>query len=160
MRGESMKPYAWPPYARSTYATVESPRLALQGGDTLAQVLVALVLLGIAAFASVALQATVARSHDAARRLERAVRIGQSAAEALRAGLSVEHAARLVRDSLAALPGGGLAITGAAPGVAQVSVYWTEPRSGDDPADDGSCPRSADVSPTRAPRCFVLQVAA
>jgi len=155
-----MKPYAWPPYARSTYATVESPRLALQGGDTLAQVLVALVLLGIAAFASVALQATVARSHDAARRLERAVRIGQSAAEALRAGLSVEHAARLVRDSLAALPGGGLAITGAAPGVAQVSVYWTEPRSGDDPADDGSCPRSADVSPTRAPRCFVLQVAA
>ena len=141
-------------------AAGESPRLALQGGDTLAQVLVALVLLGIAAFASVALQATVARSHDAARRLERAVRIGQSAAEALRAGLSVEHAARLVRDSLAALPGGGLAITGAAPGVAQVSVYWTEPRSGDDPADDGSCPRSADVSPTRAPRCFVLQVAA
>jgi Tfp pilus assembly protein PilV len=155
-----MKPYAYPPYARPTYATGESPRLAWQGGDTLAQVLVALVLLGIAAFASVALQATVARSHDAARRLERAVRIGQSAAEALRAGLSVDHAARLVRDSLAGLPGGGLAISGAAPGVAQVSVYWTEPRSGDDPADDESCPRSADVSPTRAPRCFVLQVAA
>jgi len=154
-----MKSDASPSYARPTYATGESPRLALQCGDTLAQVLVALVLLGIAAFASVALQATVARSHDAARRLERAVRIGQSAAEALRAGLSVEHAARLVQDSLAGLPGGGLAISGAAPGVAQVSVYWTEPRSGDDSADDASCPRSADLSPTRTPRCFVLQVA-
>jgi len=155
-----MKADARPSYARPICAAGESPRLALQRGDTLAQVLVALILLGIVAFASVALQATVARSHDAARRLERAVRIGQSAAEALRVGLSVEQAARLVRDSLAALPGGGLAITGAAPGVAQVSVYWTEPRSGDDAADDESCPRSADVSPTRAPRCFVLQVAA
>jgi Tfp pilus assembly protein PilV len=155
-----MNPCAHPSYARPTYATGASPRLALQRGDTLAQVLVALVLLGIAAFASVALQATLARSHDAARRLERAVRIGQSAAEALRAGLSVEHAARLARDGLAALPGGGLAITSAAPGIAQVSVYWTEPRSGDDPAGDQSCPRSAEVSPMRAPRCFVLQVAA
>jgi Tfp pilus assembly protein PilV len=155
-----MKPDARPSYAPSTYAAGESPRLALQRGDTLAQVLVALVLLGMAAFASVALQATVARSHDAAGRLERAVRIGQSAAEALRAGLAAEHAARLLRDSLTALPDGGLAITGVAPGVAQVSVYWTEPRSGDDPTGDESCPRSADVSPTRAPRCFVLQVAA
>ena len=154
-----MKPSVRPPYARPAYATGESPRLVLQRGDTLAQVLVALVLLGIAAFASVALQATVARSHDAARRLERAVRIGQSAAEALRAGLSVELAGRLVRDSLAALPGAGLAITSVAPGVAQVRVDWTEPRSGDAAAADPSCPRSTDISSTRAPRCFVLQVA-
>jgi type IV pilus assembly protein PilV len=133
-------------------------RLARQGGDTLAEVLIAMGLLGVAVLGSVALQISVAQSQDAARCLEQAVRIGQSAAEALRGGISAGNVAGLVRNSLVALPDGRLAIVSPSPGLSQVTVHWTEPR-GRYGVAQSRCQMSAGISGARMPRCFVLQVA-
>lgn len=152
------------------------PRRA--AGDTLIEVMVALLLLAVAALGTVALQSWVSRSQQSARWLDLAVSAATIVVEALRAGESPNASMALADSTTADLPDGRVSLTTLAEGQWVIVVGWTEPRlgSGVAPADgngagrqgrynaagsDGTpCSASGGVvggaSGSRAPRCVSL----
>jgi type II secretory pathway pseudopilin PulG len=107
-------------------------------GDTLIEVIVALLLLSLAALGTVALQGWVSASQQSARWLDLAVSAVTIVAEALRAGESPATGMALADSTAAALPQGQTQVTALAEGQWLITLSWTEPPrwGADDPVSD------------------------
>jgi len=137
-------------------------------GDTLIEVMAALLLLALAALGMVALQSWVAKSQQSARWLDIAVSAAAIAAEALRAGLSANTSAALANRSAADLPDGRARLIALPNGQWRIIVGWTEAprwvgRGTDAAGHDGGAACSAVASRrtaqgTRVSRCVSLEL--
>ncbi len=145
------------PTRRSGYCQGPDPLGRRQRGDSLAEVLVALWLLGSVALGSVALHMTLAKAQDGAGYLARAVRVAQSAAEALRGGIAAPDVLAVVRGGLAGLPDGKVSIAVVSAELAQVTVHWSEPRGRYETAQP-ACGAARVLRPGWVARCLALQV--
>ncbi len=138
-------------------------RLSRNAGDTLLEVLVALLVLALAALGTVALQSWFARSLQAARWLDLAVSASSQVAEALRAGEAAAASIDLANRTVQALPDGQLSLTALGASQARLSVSWSEPpRWGVPTAPEGgasmaACPEAAQLAGSgREPRCVFV----
>ena len=123
-------------------------------GSTLAEVVIALLLVGIAALAALALQTSAAQTQRAAWREWRAAALAEAAAEALYAGEpSTEVEAGLQRQTRAALPSGEARIAVDGARFAAIVVHWREASAAR--AGDVGCASLAGADR----RCFVLRIA-
>jgi hypothetical protein len=110
-------------------------------GDTLLEVMVALLLLSLAALGTVALQGWVSASQQSARWLDLAVSAVTIVAEALRAGESPAAAVALADSTAAGLPQSHTEVTPHGDGQWSITLSWTEPRRwGAVDSDAGSGP--------------------
>jgi len=131
-------------------------------GDTLIEVMVALLLLAVAVMSSVALQSWVAKSQQSARWLDIAVSTAAMVAEALRAGESPNTSLTLAGSVSAGLPEGQASLMPLGQAQWRIVVAWSEPprwdgADQDKRGDDVSCPASKrKVGAGRVPRCISL----
>lgn len=145
----------------------QAGRLRRGTGDTLIEVMVALLLLALAALGTVALQSWVGRSQQSARWLDLAVGAAALMAEALRAGESAATCQALAGSTVADLPDGRAAVAALGDGQWRITVAWSEaPRwEGSDtaPQRPTGAPRGAECPAVgraaRVPHCFSLSVA-
>jgi type II secretory pathway pseudopilin PulG len=126
-------------------------------GDTLIEIMVALLLLAVAALAMVALQSWVSKTQQSARWLDIAASAATIAVEALRAGEPPNVSMALAHSSVADLPDGRVDLSALAEGQWRITIMWTEPSGREHVGRDGGNGSSRADATSAAHSCPTLE---
>lgn len=130
-----------------------------QNGDSLLEVMLAIGLIGIAALSLVGLQLAALRIQQASLRYAQAVQLVDAAAEALRAGYSVDRVQSEWQErATTLLPKAGIQIVDQGENVQLITLHWQEAkREPNDKSTATNCPVSNASGQTQCVSIAVAQ---